>query len=63
MRVDNEEHCTHAELEVVKHPLAVVRRVEENNSDEESTAEVMNELDPKYKLVTEDLCHHHLKEN
>lgn len=63
LRVNSEEDCAHAELEVVEHPFAIIGRVEEYNSNEQSTAKVMNELNPKHKSVAEDLCHHHLKKN
>lgn len=61
MSVDDEEDRTHAELEMIEHSFPVVSGVEEDNSDEESTAEMMEKLNPKNQSVPSDLKKHHLK--
>lgn len=48
---------------MIEHSLSIICRVEEDESDEESTAEVVKELNPQHESVPENLCHHHLEEH
>lgn len=48
---------------MVEHSLSVVGGVEEDQSDEETTAEMMEELDPKNEPVPSNLQKHHLEKH
>lgn len=63
MSVHDEEDRTHAELEMIEHSLSVVGGVEENQSDEETTAEMMEELNPQNEFVASYLQKHHLEKH
>lgn len=63
MRVNHEENAAHAELQMIKHPQAIIRRIKEDHTNTQPAAKMVKELDPQHQSVPQNLRHHHLKED
>ena len=63
LRVNHEENASHAKLKMIKHPQSIIRGIKEDHTNAQSTSKMMKELNPQHQSISQNLCHHHLKEH
>lgn len=63
LSVNDKEDRAHAELQMIKHSFAIVCRIQENKPDEESTADMMKQLNHERNPIPENFNEEHMQQH